>query len=271
MYQLKRITDSINPLINHFRFTDATSDHQGVGSDQDEEVAKEKSISEYYETIIAKKYDFPFTTGIAVHPNKKQSIIKSQWEILERHYFFLSWFKGEHPRWIEEIKLNEEYRVYMGLIAVNNNLCVTSAVLRSQSNKIAFMNLLAAEENYNICCKKLVNDAHRMATLIERSNLCELTTKQAFTKPIDHAIHYLNPSKENLIFIDKYLCISSEPLNILNHKFNTKTSKHDFYGTRYASASTSDELISFFLGKPGPSINEIIGNIPNSRLIHPIG
>lgn len=271
MHHLKKIKDCFNPKIHHFRFTQSDSHYQGVGSDYNSEIAKEKAISEFLETNVARELDLPFTTGIAVHTSEELSTRNSKLELTERHYFFKSWFSGLHPEWIENFKLNNKYSIHLGLIAKNDDIYVTAGILRSSRN-IGFMLLLAAENSFNDCRNKLFLDSHRMMTLIEQSDLTNLRSLSIFTSPIDHAIHYLNPSNYNLSFIEEYCSTSNSALIIeKNFKFHTITSKHDFYGTRFASFSSCEDFISYFVGTPEHLVVKFQKKIPQNRWIHPIG
>lgn len=268
MYQLKRIKDLYNPRIHHFRFIEPNSRSQGVGSAHSEEIAKQKAISEYFESKIAKINNSYFTTGISVHPNKNESVIKSQLELIERHYFFMSWFQGRYPEWIDITPLNKDYQFHLGLIAKNENVFVTCALLISNSNKIAFMLLLAAEKSIEECRDKLVLDSHRMMTLIERSNLNDLKAPNYFKTPIDHTLYYLNPTETNFNLVKDFTSNSQSPLWIIDkHQFEFQTTCHNFYGRRYATISKCNEMITYFLGTP----NHLNFHIPKNRNIHPIG
>lgn len=271
MFKLTQINDLFDPGIFHFKFIDTDFDYMGVGSDRSKEAAINKAISEYFEYHIAKDKNLKFTVGISVHPDKNQSVIKSQLEVLERHYFLYSWFNNHNPFWIKKILLREKYIVNLGIVAQNEKICVAAAILTSDKKNIAFRLLLAAESTFLECEEKLILDCHRMMTLIERSDLSDLKIPLDFSTPIHHAINYLNPTPENFLFIEKYLTKSDSPIIISdNFDFETSTSEHIFYGKRYASFTKCNNLISYFTGE-AEKIIQVNYTIPQSRKLHPVG
>ena len=189
----------------------------GFGSDENEEVALAKAISEYYERLVFKRISSRISStsnGYACHPDFHMCRKKALCEIIERDSVLTGWINFTAPYWLtvedlanlqlsnlavhDQLLRRFDFEVKYAINSVTSGVYTIIASLKSLVGDFGFVITSSASSDIRQAVLSNVLDVRRSANLIHNRRV----NKQPIFKnlvaenvacPADHLEFYLNP------------------------------------------------------------------------------